>query len=189
MALGGLSFGLHIAAYVVYGLKAGKGQSSPNFATWAVWVLATALNAATYLYMSGDWVKALQPFAGAGACAAIFVLALKNGQFRKIGGVEWSMLLVSTMAVLVWYAKRDASYANLLLQSAFVISFIPTIKQIWRNPVNESALPWFMWGGAYVLLTATILMRWQGNAAELAYPINSFFWHSLAGVLATRSVR
>lgn len=186
MALGWLSFGLHLAAFVVYGLRARKGQSKPNFATWSIWVLATGLNCASYFLMSDDWVKALQPLAGAAACFTIFVMALKNGQFELPGTAERVMLLISVTAVIIWFVYRDASYANMVLQSAFVVSFIPTLRQIWRKPQDESALPWFMWGGAYLLLILTVAVRWQGNALELVYPVNSFFWHTLAGVLALR---
>lgn len=193
MALGWLSFVLHLAAFVVFGFKAHKGESTPNMATWTIWVFATALNCTSYFVMSEDWVKALQPFAGALACLTIFLLALRqrrSGSKRQpLPLSDIIMMVIGVIAVSVWYLKRDATYANLILQSAFVVSFIPTLRAIWREPEKESSLPWFMWGGSYALLIATVVCRWQDNPADLAYPINSFFWHALAGFLALRRLR
>jgi hypothetical protein len=185
-ALGWVAFGLYIAAFVVYNIKTQRGESRPNPATWSIWSIVAALNVGSYFMISQDWVTALQPFAGSLACTATFFLALAKGKFSKLGKVEFVVLAIALVAIAVWGVYRDATVTNLVLQGALMISILPAVKDVWRKPHKESPLPWFMWAGALILTLTTVALRWQGNLADLAYPINSLFWHALVGLLALR---
>jgi len=182
-ALGWSAFALHIAAFLVFNWKTMRGESRPNAATWAIWAFVATLNCLSYFAMSDDWVKSLQPLAGSLACVGTFGFALAKGRLTRLRGLDLGILTIGLAAVLAWFVYRSATSANLILQAAFVVSFIPTFRDVWRRPEGESATPWFMWGSAYVLLVATVFLRWSGNAAEAVYPLNSFFFHSLVGVL------
>ncbi|KPJ85781.1 hypothetical protein AMJ57_01930 [Parcubacteria bacterium SG8_24] len=186
---GWTSFAVHLLAFLVFNWKTARGQARPNTATWTIWSFVTILNCASYFVMSGDWIKALQPLAGALACTGTLLFALSRGRLERPGRFDLAVLAVSLVSAIVWFVWRQAAFANLVLQAAFVISFIPTLKDVWRAPQKESPLPWFMWGAAYLLLIAAVCVRWSGHIPDLVYPLNSFFWHALVGVLALRRSR
>lgn len=189
VALGWMSFLVHIAAFLVFNWKTAKGLSRPNTATWSIWAFVTVLNCASYFMMSGDWAKSLQPLAGALACVGTLIFALRRGKLARPGKADSVVLAIGLLSALVWFAYRDATSANLILQAGFVLSFVPTLRDVWQRPDRESPLPWFMWGAAYLLLIAVVALRWSGRWPDLVYPVNSFFWHALVGVIAWRGRR
>jgi len=186
IVLGWAAFALHLLAFAVYNWKMLRGKSTPNITTWSVWAFVASLNCVTYFFMGDDWITSLQPLASSLACLLTFGLCLFRREFKRPTKMEIVILLVSAMAILFWWLYQNATYANLILQLGFVLSFVPTVRTIIRKPSSESALPWLMWGVVYCLLIATVLLRWNGEWSMLAYPIISAISHSLAGLLALR---
>jgi hypothetical protein len=175
---------LHLSAYVIYARKTGRGEATLNTATWILWVFLSALNAASYVLMSGDPMKGAVACAGAVACTVTLAFALAKGRVSAVGLWDGAALGVGILAAAAWLAFRSATYANLILQGGFIVSMIPTYRGILKDARAEPALPWFMWGSAYAVNLCVVVLRWHGHAADLAYPCINLVTHSGVGFAA-----
>lgn len=180
-ALGVAAAAIHLSAYGVYARQTSRGETRLNTATWILWVFLSALNAASYLMMSGDPAKATVACAGAAACTITLAFALAKGKASPIAAWDGAALAAGLAAAAAWWIWRSATSANLILQAGFVISMIPTYRGIIRDPASERPLPWFMWGSAYAVILAVVLLRWKGHPADLAYPCINLVTHSGVG--------
>ncbi len=190
--LGLAAAAIHLSAYAVYARQTGRGETRLNTATWILWVFLSALNAASYLMMSGDPAKAAVACAGAAACTVTLAFALLKGRASPIAPWDGAALAAGLAAAGAWWVWRSAATANLILQAGFVISMVPTYRAILRDPRAEKPLPWLMWGTAYAVTLATVILRWRGHPADLAYPGINLVTHSGVGwcvILLSRARR
>lgn len=183
MILGILAGLLHVLAFVIYKKQISDGTSSPNTATWTLWVFLTLLNCASYFSISMDWVKSILPILSSLACIVTFCSALSNGKFSALEKYDSIALVFGIISALVWYIFQSASWANVILQLGVVVSFIPTYRGLIKDPFKEKSLPWFVWSSAYVLSLIVIILRWQ-QWQEVVYPIGGFILHFGVGLLA-----
>jgi hypothetical protein len=178
---------MHVVAFAIYNWQILRGKSIPNSVTWTLWVFLTVLNAFSYLDMSGNLVKSILPAASSTACVATYLFVLSKRKFEKFKSWdEYAALTVGIMAGIAWWYYQSATYANYILQIAVGISFYPTIKGVWRNPLIEKALPWYIWSGAYVFMILAICLKWNGQYRELIYPLNCLCLHAVVGLLTLR---
>lgn len=184
--LGYLAGVVLIIGYVIYNGKIFTGKIEPNTATWTLWVCVVGLNAFSYDSMSGDRVKAVVTIASGVACFVTFLFALVLGKFQKLNLWEKRVLAVGLLAICMWGISGEASYANLLLQFAIGISFIPLFRSVRLNPKSEQWLPWVVWVIAYGISITTVILRWNGHWLDLAYPINGFVLHGVVALLTQR---
>ena len=178
---------LNILAFTIYNWKIIKGKANPNITAWALWAFITVLNFASYKAMSGDWVKSLLPTVSSIQCIITFFLALKTG--AKKGGDRNDLLvfILGSIASIVWWSLKSATAANIMLQLAITLGFIPQFKSVWKKPESEIALCWFIWTSSFVLSTIVVILRWRGQPQNLAYPVNCLWMHLTVALLATRS--
>ena len=158
---------------IVYLKQVAQGASTPNPATWSIWVITTCLNTGTYfLVVEGDWFKALTAIIIAVQCTVIFVYALVKGKFGKLGKIEIACLVGSIIIGTLWQITGNAILANMLLQGVFVISFIPTVLGVLRRELRERCLPWDLAIMSNICLVIAIIADWHmGSVYELFYPI------------------
>lgn len=187
--LGACAVALHLSGYVAYARLAGRGEARLNTATWILWVFLSSLNAASYLMMSGDPMKSVVAFTGATACTVTLAYAIRAGKASGIAAGDAVALLAGLTAAGAWWFSRSATYANLILQAGFVISMIPTYRGVVRDASAEPPLPWFLWGSAYATNLCVVVLRWSGNAPDLAYPCINLVTHSGVGLLALLLLR
>lgn len=180
-ALVAFATALHLSAYVVYGRMTGRGEARANTATWILWVFLSALNAASYVMMSGDLMKGAVACAGAVACTVTFAYALAKGKASPIGLWDGAALAVGLIAAASWLAFRSATFANLILQAGFTVSMVPVYRAVFRDPRSEPSLPWLMWGSAYAVNLCVVILRWRGHPEDLAYPCINLVTHSGVG--------
>lgn len=177
---------IHITAFVLYNKDILKGHSRPNRTSWGIWAFITILNFTSYSSMSDDWVKSLLPTISSFLCIATFVITLfKNGRFQ-INKWDAVALSLGIVASLVWFSVKSATYANLILQLALFIGFIPTARSAITNPKNEKPLPWFLWSLAFTLGIFVIVLRWTGQWQDLGYTLNGIICHVTVGCLSLR---
>lgn len=186
IALGVIAGLLQLVAFAIYNKQIIHGTSRPNAATWTLWSYLTVLNVASYAVMSNDWVKCILPAASSAACLTTFFYAAYKGKLSKLESLDNVTLLIGIFAGFVWWYFSSAKYANLILQVAVAISFAPTLRGVWINPLIERAWPWFIWSSAYVLNIIMIVMRWRNQYEDLVYPINCLILHATVGLLARR---
>lgn len=188
-ALGTIAAAMHVAAFLLYNKQMLKGQSTPNTATWTMWAVTTTLNCITYLIMSNDVIKSLLPIISSLMCIGTFLFALQKGKLGRLNVFDRFALAFGLIAVTVWWIFRNATAANMLLQIPIVISFIPTYLGVMRNPKLEKALPWFIWGSAYIFSLVTVVLRWQGQPQDLVYPLLCMISHTGVGLCTHRKTK
>lgn len=184
--LGILAGALHLVAFAIYNKQMILGTSRPNTATWTLWVILTVLNLASYKAMSGDIVKAILPLASSLAGIVTFIFAIAKGKLSRLGKFDSLALIIGLVSGGTWWYYNSATFANLILQAAIVVSFIPTYRGVWQDPKMEKALPWFIWASAYVLTIAVVFLRWRDQYQDLVYPLNGLILHTIVGMLAMR---
>jgi hypothetical protein len=188
LAFGIIASLLHVAAYSIYVRQAIRGTSKPNAASWAVWAFLATLNALTYREMTGDWIAALQFTVGSGALILAFLAMLFVGRFGRLNRADWFLLGMGVLASAVWWRFQSAASANMILLAAFVISFVPTWKQIYRRPEDERPLTWYMWAAGYGLTVLIALAR-VNTPLALFMPLFDCLSHGSIGVLSRASRR
>lgn len=186
IALGMTASLLHLGAFIAYHRQMLNGDSCPNAATWGIWAVGATLNAASYFFMNGDFVKSLLPIIGSLACIWVFVLSLIKGRLSRPDWKDMAALAAGLLCLIVWQVFKSVAYANLSLQFGLIVSIIPTVRGVARNPRVEKAIPWFMWGCAYALMLGAVAVRWQDIWQDLALPLIGMTTHSLVGILALR---
>ena len=150
-----------------------KSESTPNPATWFMWLIIFTMNTVSYwTVVSGNiaqWAITLTSAVGLGL---IFSYALFKGKFGKVGGVEVASFLMAVGIGVFWKTTGNAVAANLLLQVIFLISFVPTVVGLRSGKLRERARPWDLTVLAYVLMVLAIVLDWkEGSALALVYPI------------------
>jgi hypothetical protein len=185
--LGALSGMTHLVAFAIYNKQMLKGTSRPNTATWTLWVFLTILNASSYTVMTGDFVKGILPTAGALACIFTFLFSLFKGKLSRLDFYDKLALIIGMISGFIWWYYKSATYANLILQISFIISFVPTYRGVWDDPKKEHALPWYVWSVAYFIMTLNVfLFSWRGQYQDLVYPILALLTHAPVGLLTYR---
>ena len=185
IALGITAALLHIIAYILYNKQMRAGQSQPNIASWSIWAFLAILSAFTYHEMSGDTVAALQFFAGSVACVVTFFYALGIGKFSWPRLKEWGLFGLGVLAAFVWWIFRSATGANIIIVIAFVISFIPTLEGVLRDPFRETPMSWMFWALAFFVTSFNVILR-EGKFIALLAPVVLLFAHGSIAVLSTQ---
>ena len=170
-------------AYLDYIRKVLGGKTVPNGVTWAIWSAVALVNFGTYVIASGDFWKSIVPLVNIALCVTTFVLALSCGKFRKLDVPDWIALLLALSAVVVWQLSA-AACANMMVQLAIAIGFIPTWKAVRRNPLCEQPQPWWMWSSAYCIALVVVVLRWHGHWTDILLPINCIILHASVPLLA-----
>ena len=175
---------IHIFGFINYHRSMLKGASVLYTATWALWAFLSIVNCATYLTMThSDYAKGAVTISSAIACITLLVLAHVRGRTTELDIKDKIALGIGLLSLTVWIVFRDAVYANLVLQFAFIVSFYPTYKGVWQKPRTENAFPWFIWTSAYVVNIAVILISWDNRFMDLVYPTLCLLLHGGVGVI------
>lgn len=172
--LGIISSLLTILVYVVYLDQTRKGASTPNPATWLIWLTAGAINVFTYLQLpeiKGDLFKAAAIITSNSCVGLFFIYSLIKGKFAKLTRIETIALIGAVIVGAFWKTSQDPQKANLLLQIIYLISFYPTIAGLLHKKMREGWLAWAIGASAYVFSTASIAIDFKGDWTALAYPI------------------
>lgn len=158
---------LHGVAYLLYNRQAKLGSSKPNAASWSLWAFLATLNALSYFQMSGDVVASLQFMTGSVACMLTFIYVLFIGKFSRLTPKECALFALGLLAILIWWALRSATSANMIVLLAFLISFKPTLDGVKANPFKESPLPWVLWTIAFSMSTVNVLLSIDMGTTKL----------------------
>lgn len=183
-----LSSFIFLSFFVLYNKNILNSSIKPNIVSWGLFSLITFINAITYVVFTGDVLKSTLAFVDFFTCIGITSLILFKGKYSKFTIFENSIIALSLLSLVVWYVLHSAQYANLLLQPAYILAFIPTIKNAFKNPENESALVWLMWAFSFVLTIIVIILRWNNNWADLVNPVIACILCLSVGLLAMRKV-
>lgn len=175
--------------FIIYNKDILKGLVKPNIVTWGIFSLITLINSITYIAFTHDILKGMLLFTDFFTCIIITLFILFKSNNFKLNILEKIIIFLSASSLILWSLLHNAVYANLLLQPAYILAFIPTLKNVWENPQNENSLVWFMWALSFVLTIVVVIIRWQNNLADLANPLIALILHTSVGLLALRKIK
>jgi len=184
-----LSSLIFLSFFVLYNKDILNGSEKPNIVSWGLFSLITLINSITYIVFTHDALKGMLAFTDCFTCIIITCLIVFEGDYRKLNISEKIIILLVMISLLIWYILHSAIYANLLLQPAYILAFVPTLRSTWQNPHNEIPLVWSMWALSFLLTIGVILLRWNNNFADLVNPLIAFTLHISVALLALRKIK
>jgi hypothetical protein len=146
-----------LITYSFYFKQTIKGQSTPNPATWIVWLIVGIINAITYFSVTGNnlW-------------QSLIVFAVT---FSVLSGIEIISFILALGIGIFWQITSNDGLSNLLLQGIYVISFIPTIIGIIKGTGKEHYVAWVWAFTAYLFSTISIAFGASVNWIAFVHPI------------------
>lgn len=173
-----------LIAFITYSWKTLSGETHPNISSWAIWSFLTILNFTSYKKVTGDWVKAILPTANAVMTLVTLFCALRTGSFEKLGLIDSICCLLGLSAGLAWYLEKSPTLAQILLQIAIVIGFIPTFIGAYHSPGSELWQSWALWTIAFASQFIAVKYTWKGKYIDFLYPTLMFLCHLFVFLLA-----
>ncbi len=177
---------LILVTLVTYFKQVRDGESEPNPATWSLWLVIGLINLVTYfLVVEGSVWKSLYVILATAGLSVIFLYSFAKGRFQKLALTDKVCLVLAIAVCVVWKTTGSAVIANVSLQAAYIISFIPTIRALLMETAREKPLPWFLATFSYVFSIAGILSSQTYSWPELAYPVvNGILGNGFVAILA-----
>lgn len=147
-----------------------------NKATWGISTAIMVLQAGTYFEIvrtGNPWIAAAN-IVGALCFVFIFTYSFIYGGYAKLSSTDWVSLIVGLTTIIIWKFTGNAKAANLILQGAILISFLPTIIGLFHGRLRERPWPWFMGVSSnFLVVVAVFLQSGLSNPVALAYPLIS----------------
>ncbi|MBI2065737.1 MAG: hypothetical protein HYT68_01570 [Candidatus Zambryskibacteria bacterium] len=163
-----------------------KNESIPNPATWLIWLVVTIINTATYFLLSNRdiWISLVSVVLTVGILS-IFIFAMVNGKFIKLGRIEVISLLLAITVGVFWQVSNDPKLANVALQLVFLISFYPTIIGLLKHHLRESPLPWFSASISYILQILIVFININSiGIVGFAFPVINLIGNGTVGLIS-----
>lgn len=150
-----------------YAIDTVKGTNQPNRISWGLWSFAAAIAFAGELSKHVGIQAVMTLFASLGTFCVLAASFFNRNAYWKADTFDWGCALLSLLALFLWWRTGNGSVAITLSIAADLLASLPTIKDAYRNPENESSIAYIAegLGGATVLLT---INRW--TMANYAFP-------------------
>lgn len=178
---------IYLGAFAVYNIDLLRGNAypAPSRATWTMWAILIVLMATSYSTMSQDWWKSLQFYGGIVANILTCIFVWTHGGTKDFNRQNWGIIAVAFTAITAWWITKDATWGNLILLLAVLVSSVPLIVNVAKNPRAEKPLPWMMFAASYALQIIVVLMRYK-QIQDLGAPVGATILHLAVGLLALR---
>ena len=176
----------YTAAFIDYNRKMLKGQTSPSAMTWLIWSIVCLVGTPSYLKSTGDYWKSIIPLLNIALCVGTTVVLFWLRKFKRPDKWDYVALALGVIAVFVWIHYGSAKYANLIVQLAIIAGFVPTWRAIRIDPTCEQPRAWWIWTIGYFLAFLVVILRWNNQAIDVVYPINTTVLHMSVPILIQR---
>lgn len=171
---------LSIIAFFIYNWKIFRGESHPNMSSWLVWAFITILNSASYKKLTGSWVKSRLSIVNAILTLITAVCAIVVGSAKGLSNVDIACLLIGILAAISWIIQQSPALAQIFLQIALVVGFVPTFIAISNNTASEPWNVWLLWTIAFMAQFVAVRSIWTGKTyIEFLYPVLMFICHGI----------
>lgn len=177
-----IACGTQIWGHVIYNKDA---KIIPNLTSWSIWGITSLLDTWNYSEMTGDWQKNLLSFTCSLMCLITWIICLFKGRFEKLEMEHFIGFLTCGIALVLWRGFDLIKESNITLQIDNLISFIPILIGVMKNPNKENSRPWIVWTFSYFIGTVVVLLRFR-QWEDLLYPAGCAFLHFFVGMLALR---
>ena len=157
-----------LVVYFFYFKQVSKNQSTPNPATWIIWVIIGLINLLTYFSVTGNnWWQSFIVIAVFFCMTGVFVYSIFKGKISRVSNIGWISLILAIVIGIFWQVTSNDRIANLLLQGIYLISYVPTGIGIIKGTVKEHYPAWI---GAFVAYTFSVISIWAGPQIDwIAY--------------------
>lgn len=170
----GVAVLLQIGGFILYDVQVFSNATLPNTTSWLLWAYLSILNALTYYHDSSkNWTKSGVAIINAIAMVITFIFSVSIGNMSLPPMHDYPVLVLGLLAGLAWY-RYSAGIAQVVLQFAFTLAFLPTYFDIWDNPSIEHPLPWLLWATSFFLGIVIVGTKWRGRYIEIMYPAIAF---------------
>lgn len=131
-------------------------------------------------------MTSILPAANTFMTVLIFFFTLVTGSLRALSYIDQICFVIGIIAGLLWLIKKSTSSAQILIQIAIVIGFIPTVSNAYHSPTTELWYAWGLWTISFVAQFFAVKYVWKGKYIEFLYPVNMVLWHAIVLGLAIR---
>lgn len=176
---------IHVYAFIIYNNNQISKEGKPSIVSWFLWAAAASINFFSYKEMSEDIVLSLLPATGSAMCVITFLITLFKGKFKKPGKGDYFVLSVGVLSIFLWNYFDSAMIANFMMLFGGLIAFFPTYQNIIEDSKAEPPKPWFIWTIAFFLGAVVVVLKWDGDYENLAYPVLSGFGHLFIAIFST----
>jgi len=174
-----------LSAYGIYFKQMKKGKSTPNPASWGIFFLAGLVNTLTYLsVVEGNIWQSLYVITVTICLFGVVIYSLSKGNFTKVRSLEIVTFIIAIGIGIFWQIADNARVANLLLQSIYVIGYIPTYIGIINNTAKEKYTAWLLAVLGYSFATLSLISDWPSDWIAFVSPIlNGILGNGIAVIL------
>ncbi len=205
-ALSVLSGLLQAAGYFLYFRGSLRHEILPNASTWLMFAWDTTLLVVLHASLGASPMLLLLPTVCASCSIAVAAVSWAKRGFRWPDDEVDRFALTSCGVLTIGYATlvilaaqglvssdlhRAANIAMLLFSNgSTIVSFVPMIHTVRRNPATERPAAWLVWACAYALLLASTMLIHGWSEPELVlFPIVNFALHLLIAWLSSPARR
>lgn len=162
-----------------------RGDSEPKLVSWGIWSFLSLLNFFSYREMT-DLITSLQFFSDAVLCTVIFFYAYFHKKFEILSREDYEVLVFGFLSLILWWEFKEASYANIIICICYLISFYPTIKEVWKNPNSENPVSWYVCTFAYGITSYVVSFETKFDFVDFLAPSILFLLHLVIALLAKK---
>ena len=140
--VGSIAIILTLVGYAPYIRDTIKGKTTPHVYTWFIWGFVTLIAFALQVSAHAGFGSLVTLAAGI-VCLAIFVLGLRIGE-KDIAPIDTVCLCLALIALVVWVFAKQPVASVIIVSTADMLGFVPTIRKSWDKPYQETLLSYEM---------------------------------------------
>lgn len=158
-ALSASAFLVTIALFAEYIRSIRVAETVPHVFSWSIWAGGTII--VFLAQLAGGGGVGAWPIGFSGCITAyIAYLAYRKRHHSSVRPVDWVFFGLAASALPAWWLASDPLWAVILLTSADVIGFGPTVRRAYHHPHHEHA-GFFALGALRNLLVVLALERYS----------------------------
>ncbi|MEX2052782.1 MAG: hypothetical protein WD898_00985 [Candidatus Paceibacterota bacterium] len=181
---------IFIIAFIDYNRSMFKGKSMPVFTGWALFTIITIVNVVINLSFTAKWTTTLLLATDWLICtgtSALIIMWMKGNV--SIDKRDKQVAVISALAVMLWIAFKNRAVGVWLNQIAYSLAFIPTFRNVRRNPSDEPTRPWLVWTFAFILDIVALKLDLTSVGLDFVAPSVCLVWHATVTLLSLRKVK
>ena len=175
---------LNTIGYILYYFQMKRGDSEPKSVSWGMWSFLSILNFLSYREMT-DLFLSLQFFSDAVLCVIIFFYAYFHKKFETWSIENYEVAGLGLTSLIFWWQFKNAEYANMIICICYMISFWPTLKEVWHKPNSENPVSWYVCTFAYGFSILNVYLE-NSKFVDYLAPVVLFLLHLVIAFFAKK---
>ncbi|MFT7557929.1 MAG: hypothetical protein ACI83D_000604 [Planctomycetota bacterium] len=153
---------LTFASFGIYYHDMFKGITKPHMFTWLLWTSLTSIAFAGQLAGgggAGSYITGVTALTSLG----VLVFAIFHGEKTRTF-LDWASLILALIAIGLWLATGSPLWAVIMVTSADVLAYVPTLRKSFSRPNEETlssyVIAFFKFGLGVVALEHFSVTTW-----------------------------